>query len=191
MAINKPTQEQAENAVKTILEYIGENPAREGLKNTPARVVRSFQEIFSGYNIDPESVLNKIFFEKANFHDFVILKEIRFKSVCEHHMLPIIGTVDIAYIPGNSIVGISKLARVVEVLARRLQIQEKLTSEIAETIQKKLNPFGVAVKVSAYHYCMSMRGVNQDNSMMETMHFTGEFLTNQKYRQEFFSLIKK
>jgi GTP cyclohydrolase I len=189
--MTKPTKEQAEQAIKTILEYIGEDPSREGLKNTPTRVIRSFDEIYSGYKVNPESMLETIFLEKANFHDFIILKDIKFKSVCEHHMLPIIGTVDIAYIPGDSIVGISKLARVVEVISRRLQIQEKFTSEIAETIQRKLKPLGVAVKVSAIHHCMLMRGVNQDSSMMETMHFTGEFLGNDKHRQEFFSLIKK
>ncbi|MDX1924297.1 MAG: GTP cyclohydrolase I, partial [Rickettsiaceae bacterium] len=134
-------------------------------------------------------VLETIFFEKANFHDFVILKNIKFKSVCEHHMLPIIGYVDIAYIPSDSIVGISKLARVVEAFSRRLQIQERMTAEIAEAIQDQLQPLGVAVKVSGLHHCMVMRGVNQE-SAMETMHFTGVFLSDPKHRQEFFSLIK-
>jgi GTP cyclohydrolase IA len=186
----KPTKEEALEAVRTLIKYIDDNPDREGLAETPQRVIKSFEEIFSGYTIDPCSVLDSVFFEKSNFHDFVFLKTIKFKSMCEHHMLPIIGTADIAYIPNNSIVGISKLARVVEVLSRRLQIQERMTADIAETIQKKLNPLGVAVKISSLHHCMSMRGVNQDGSLMETMHFTGVFLTNQKHRQEFFSLLK-
>ncbi len=186
----KPSQEEAIKAIRTIFEFIGEDPDREGLLKTPTRVMESYKEIFSGYKIDPALVLQTIFFEKANFHDLIVLKDIKFKSMCEHHMLPIIGHVDIAYIPRDSIVGISKLARVVEIFARRLQIQERMTSEIADAIQSQLNPLGVAIKVSGLHHCMAMRGVNQE-SIMETVHFTGEFITNLKYRQEFLLLIKK
>lgn len=185
---NKPSRSAAIQAVKTLIEYIDDNPEREGLRGTPERVINSFNELYAGYEIEPESVLNSIFFEKSNFHDFIFLKDIAFRSICEHHLLPITGTVDIAYIPGDSIVGISKLARVVDVYARRLQIQERMTADIGETIQKKLQPLGVAVKVSGLHHCMCMRGVMQ-NSKMETMHFTGEFLTNKKHREEFFSLL--
>ncbi|MDX1916794.1 MAG: GTP cyclohydrolase I FolE [Rickettsiaceae bacterium] len=186
----KPSHKEVVEAIKTIFKFIGEDPEREGLQETPKRVIKSYEEIFAGYNQDPKEILQTIFFEKANFHDFVILKNIKFKSMCEHHMLPIIGSVDIAYIPKDSIVGISKLARIVEVFARRLQIQERMTSEIADAIQYQLQPLGVAVKVSGLHHCMIMRGVNQE-TLMETMHFTGEFLTSLKYRQEFFSLINK
>lgn len=189
--MKKPSRQDALDAIKVILKYIGDDPTREGLIDTPERVIKSYDEIYAGYKQNPHDVIDSIFFEKANFHDFVILKDIKFSSICEHHMLPIIGTVDIAYIPDDSIVGISKLARVVEVTSKKLQIQEKMTVEIAETIQNKLKPLGVAVKVSAIHNCMSIRGVKQDGSLMETMHFTGVFLTNQKHRQEFFSRIKK
>lgn len=186
---NKPSKDEAIKAVKTLIEYIDDNPEREGLLGTPERVVNSFSELYSGYSTNPESVLNSIFFEKSSFHDIVLLKDIKFKSICEHHMLPIIGKADIAYIPDNSIVGISKLSRVVEVYARRLQIQESMTANIAETIQSKLKPLGVAVRISSAHHCMSLRGVMQDNANMVTMHFTGQFLKDQKHRQEFFSLL--
>lgn len=187
---SRPTHQQAQEAVKTILRYIGENPEREGLKDTPKRVVESYSELFSGYADDPERILGARFFETANFQDFVLLKTISFKSFCEHHMLPMSGHVDVAYIPDGCVVGISKLARVVEIFAKRLQIQEKMTVEIAEAIQNNLQPLGVAVKISATHSCMTERGVLQDSSIMETMHYTGVFVDDPKYRQEFLNLIK-
>lgn len=189
--MNKPTKEQAMEAVKTLLQYIGENPEREGLASTPKRVIKSYEELFAGYTKNPEEILSTRFLETANFQDLVLLRSISFNSMCEHHMLPITGKVDIAYVPDNSVVGISKLARIVDVFARRLQIQEKMTAEIAETIQSQLKPLGVAVKISALHHCMSMRGVNKENSIMETMHYTGVFTKNENYRMDFLSLVGK
>ncbi len=187
--INKPSKEEAQKAIRTLLEYIGENPDRDGLKMTPHRVIKSYSELYSGYSMNIDEILSTKFFDIAEFHDFIVLKDIRFKSTCEHHMLPIVGKVDIAYMPSNAVVGISKLARVVEVFARRLQIQEKMTAQIAESIQKHLNPEGVAVRVAATHFCMSARGVQQDNSIMDTTHYTGIFAKGAKYRQEFIKVI--
>lgn len=186
----KPSKQDAENAVRTILRYLGENPEREGLKRTPERVVRSYDELFGGYNEDISQILSSKFFDAERFQDFVLLKNIKFHSICEHHLLPITGTVDIAYIPQNCIIGISKLARVVSIFARRLQVQEKMTVQIAETLQEYLSPLGVAAKVSASHYCMNMRGVMQDDSIMETMHYTGVFVDNNRYKQEFLDLVR-
>ena len=186
----KPSKEEALEAIKTILRYIGENPEREGLKSTPERVIKSFKEIYSGYEISPKEVLNTVFFDKANFQDFVLLKKISFHSLCEHHMLPFHGFVDIAYIPNKSIVGISKLARIVEVFSKRLQIQEKMTAEIAESIQETLDPLGVAVRISSTHMCMTMRGVKNHTSEMETIHFTGVFKEKKEFREEFLSQVR-
>ncbi len=187
----KPTKNDAINAVKTLLEYIGENTNREGVLKTPERVVKSYQEIFSGYEADLDEILNVKFFEVANFQDIILLKNISFKSMCEHHMLPIIGSVDIAYVPNKAVVGISKLARVVDAFARRLQIQEKMTAEIAEAIDSRLVPKGVAVKVSAIHHCMSLRGVLKEDSIMTTLHYTGIFKKDEKYKNDFLTLVAK
>jgi GTP cyclohydrolase I len=185
----KPSKEEAKNAIKVLLKFIGEDPEREGLLKTPERVINSYEEMFGGYGKNAEEILETKFYDTSNFQDYVLLKDIYFKSFCEHHILPIIGTVDIAYVPNGSIVGISKLARIVDVFARRLQIQEKMTVQIAETLQKYLNPLGVAVRISASHSCMTMRGVLQKNTIMDTMHYTGVFTDNGKYRQEFLNLI--
>lgn len=185
----RPTKDDAIKAVKTLLEYIGENTQREGIIDTPERVVKSYKEIYSGYNADLDEIMNVKFFEVASFQDIILLKNVSFKSICEHHMLPIIGNVDIAYIPNDSVVGISKLARVVDVFARRLQIQEKMTAEIAEAIDSRLSPKGVAVKVSALHQCMSLRGVLKDDSLMTTLHYTGVFKKEEKYRRDFLTLV--
>jgi GTP cyclohydrolase I len=188
--MTKPSKQDAENAVRTILRYIGENPEREGLKRTPERVVKSYDELFAGYKEDMSRVLSSKLFDAERFEDFVFLKNIKFQSICEHHLLPIIGTVDIAYIPKDKIIGISKLARVVSIFARRLQVQEKMTVQIAEALQEYLSPLGVATKVAGSHYCMNMRGVMQDSSIMETMHYTGVFVDNDKYKQEFLNLVR-
>lgn len=181
-----------EEALRNIIDFIGDDSRRPGLAATPARVVKSYQEIFSGYQQNPAEILAAKFHEKAQFKDQVILRDIKFHSVCEHHMLPIVGTVDIAYIPGDSVVGISKLVRIVEVYARRLQLQERMTSEIAENIQKYLEPLGVAIRVQALHYCMTMRGVRQPESNMDSLHYTGIYSQNDNnYRQEFLNLIRK
>ncbi|ABE04884.1 MULTISPECIES: GTP cyclohydrolase I FolE [Rickettsia] len=191
MTIKKPTKEEAKEAVRTLLRFIGEDPNREGLFKTPDRVIKSYEEIFSGYGKNIEEILETKFSDTGNFQDFISLEGIKFTSFCEHHMLPFSGTVHIAYIPDNCIVGISKLARIVNAFAKRLQIQEKMTVQIAESVQENLKPLGVAVKISALHSCMSMRGVMQDNSIMNTMHYTGIFAEQQKYRHEFLNLTSK
>ncbi|MCC8407236.1 MAG: GTP cyclohydrolase I FolE [Rickettsia endosymbiont of Ecitomorpha arachnoides] len=199
MKLEKPSREEAKEAVRTLLKFIGEDPNREGLLKTPDRVINSYGELFSGYEKDIAEILSTKFYDTCNFQDFILLKDIKFTSFCEHHMLPFIGTVDIAYIPDNCIIGISKLARIVNVFARRLQIQEKMTVQIAESVQENLKPLGVAVKISALHSCMTMRGVMQDSMMqdsdinitMNTMHYTGIFAEQQKYRHEFLNLTAK
>ncbi|WP_341758797.1 GTP cyclohydrolase I FolE [Candidatus Tisiphia endosymbiont of Ditula angustiorana] len=189
--MKKPTAKEAKEAVKTLLRFIGEDPNREGLLKTPDRVIKTYQEVFSGYDRDVEEILTTKFYDTCNFQDFIVLKDIHFNSFCEHHMLPITGTVNIAYIPDNCIIGISKLARIVDVFARRLQIQEKMTVQIAETLQKYIKPLGVAVKISALHSCMTLRGVMQNDSIMNTMHYTGIYVEQQKYRHEFLNIISK
>lgn len=191
MSSSKPTHDEAKEAIRTLLRFIGEDPDREGLLATPDRVINSYSEMFSGYGKDVEEILTTKFYDTCNFQDFILLKDIQFHSFCEHHLLPITGTVDIAYIPNNCIIGISKLARVVNVFARRLQIQEKMTVQIAETLQKYINPLGVAVKISASHSCMTVRGVMQQDSIMNTMHYTGIFVEQQKYRHEFLNIVSK
>lgn len=199
MIVKKPSKEEAKEAVRTLLKFIGEDPNREGLLKTPDRVINSYMEIFSGYEKNVAEILDTKFYDTCNFQDFILLKDIKFTSFCEHHMLPFIGTVDIAYIPDNCIVGISKLARIVNAFAKRLQIQEKMTVQIAESVQENLKPLGVAVKISALHSCMTMRGVKQDSMMqdsdinitMNTMHYTGIFAEQQKYRHEFLNLTSK
>lgn len=191
MDLKKPTTEEAKEAVKTLLRFIGEDPNREGLLKTPDRVIKTYQEVFCGYDRDVEEILTTKFYDTCNFQDFIVLKDIHFNSFCEHHMLPITGTVNIAYIPDNCIIGISKLARIVDVFARRLQIQEKMTVQIAETLQKYIKPLGVAVKISALHSCMTLRGVMQNDSIMNTMHYTGIYIEQQKYRHEFLNIISK
>lgn len=191
MSINKPTDEQAREAVKTLLEYIGEDVAREGLIETPKRVIKSFRELYAGYEADISEILNKRFYDISTYQDIIILKNIDFSSVCEHHMLPFFGTVDIAYIPNGFVVGVSKLARLVDAFAKRLQIQEKLTAEIAESLQEHLNPLGVAVRVSASHSCMTTRGTMKGMSTLDSTKFTGLFADNASCRQEFLGLISK
>ncbi len=187
---DRPSKQEAEDAVRTLLRYLGEDPEREGLVKTPSRVIKSYDELFGGYKENISNILSTKFYEVGNFQDFVLLRNIKFHSICEHHLLPIIGTVDIAYIPKDCIIGISKLARVVSLFARRLQVQEKMTVQIAETLQTHLAPLGVAAKVSASHNCMTIRGVMQDSSVMETMHYTGVFASDHKYRQEFLDLVR-
>lgn len=169
------TKGEIESAIRTILTWIGDNPNREGLQLTPSRVLKSYEEIFSGYNQDPSKVLEKTFKEVENYDDIIFLKDILLRSTCEHHMLPIVGKAHIAYIPNKKIIGISKLARVVDIYARRLQVQEKLTAQIGNTIQECLQPKGVAVMIKAEHACMTLRGVNKPGSIMNTYHFTGIF----------------
>ena len=188
--IDKPSREDALRAIETIIKWIGDNPAREGLQDTPERVVKSYEELFQGYKQDPVTVLKKTFNDIANYDEMVIVKDIRIESYCEHHMIPILGYAHIAYIPDGKIVGISKLARVAEIFAKRLQTQELLTAQIANTINNVLSPKGVAVVIKASHQCMTTRGVNKSDSMTLTTKMIGEFKNNNDTRDEFFTKIK-
>jgi GTP cyclohydrolase I len=180
-----PTREEAEEAVRTLIKWAGDNPEREGLQDTPARVVRSYEEFFGGYNEDPEHMLSRVFEEVEGYDDLVMLKDIRMVSHCEHHMVPIIGTATIAYLPNQRVVGISKLARVIDIFAKRLQTQETMTSQIAQTIQNVLEPKGVALLVDAAHQCMTTRGVQKQGVTMVTTRFTGVFEQDKDLRDRF------
>ena len=186
----RPSREEAEEAVRTLIRWAGDNPNREGLIETPKRVVKAYEEYFSGYKKNPKSILEKTFSETGDYKDFVLLKNINFESHCEHHIAPIIGKASIAYFPNNCIVGISKLARIVNVFAKRLQTQETMTSEIANCIQLHLNPKGVAVQIIAEHQCMISRGVHKSNVGVITTHFLGEFNENSEAKKRFLSSLK-
>ena len=184
-----PTQADAEAAVRTLIQWAGDDPGREGLLDTPARVARAYKELFAGYGVDPKAYLERTFDEVGGYDELVILKDIRVVSFCEHHMLPFLGKAHVAYLPRDRVVGISKLARVVNGFARRLQIQEKLTAEIAEAIQDILDPKGVGVVIVSEHSCMTMRGVNTPGSRLTTSHLLGEVRDDPRTRQEFFDLV--
>lgn len=186
----KPTREQAEEAVRTLIRWAGDDPDREGLLDTPKRVTKSYSELFSGYDTDPKDILNRTFKEVGGYDEMIVLRNIGFSSHCEHHMLPFTGCVHIAYIPNDKVLGLSKLARLVDVYAKRLQIQEKFTAEIAGTLNDILKPKGVAVVVEAIHTCMTMRGVQKANAKMQTSKLLGLFRSDSRTRQEFFSLLK-
>ena len=183
-----PTQTQAEAAVRTLIEWAGDDPDREGLLDTPARVVRAYKELFSGYESDPRAYLERTFQEVGGYDELVILKDIRVVSFCEHHMLPFLGKAHVGYLPRNRVVGISKLARVVNGFARRLQ--EKLTAQIAEAIHDILEPKGVGVVVVSEHSCMTMRGVNTPGSRLTTSHLLGEVRDDPRTREEFLNLVR-
>jgi GTP cyclohydrolase I len=185
-----PTQSEAEAAVRTLIEWAGDDPDREGLMDTPGRVVRAYRELFSGYEADPRDYLKRTFDEVGGYDELVVLKDIRVVSFCEHHMLPFLGIAHVGYLPRNRVVGISKLARVVHGFARRLQIQEKLTAEIAEAIHDILEPKGVGVVLVSEHSCMTMRGVNTPGSRLTTSHLLGEVRDDPRTRQEFFELVR-
>jgi GTP cyclohydrolase I len=185
----RPSRAEAEKAVHTLLRWTGDDPSREGLADTPARVTRAFEDWFSGYAQDPEEYLKRTFEETEGYDDMVILKDIRFESHCEHHLAPIIGRVHVGYLPTNRVVGISKLARVVEAYARRLQVQEKMNAQIANTIQKVLKPKGVAVVIEAAHQCMTTRGVHKTGVTMVTSTMLGAFRANDVTRREFLAVI--
>jgi GTP cyclohydrolase IA len=188
-APNRPSREEAEKAVRTLLQWAGDNPEREGLVDTPARVAKAFEDWFSGYDQDPEAYLTRTFEEVAGYDDMVILKDIRFESHCEHHLAPIIGRAHVGYLPTHRVVGISKLARVVEAFARRLQVQEKMSAQIAHCIQTVLEPRGVAVVIEAAHQCMTTRGVHKTGVTMVTSTMIGDFRTNSDTRREFLNII--
>jgi len=185
----RPSREEAEKAVHTLLQWAGDDPAREGLRDTPARVVRAFEDWFSGYNEDPEEYMRRTFEEVEGYDNMIVLRDIRFESHCEHHLAPIIGKAHVGYLPNNKVVGISKLARVVEAYARRLQVQEKMNAQIANTIQKVLEPKGVAVVIEASHQCMTTRGVHKTGVSMVTSTMLGDFRTNEITRREFLAVI--
>ena len=188
-SIIRPTREEAEEAVRTLIRWAGDDPTREGLVGTPDRVVRSYEEFYSGYDEDPVEILKRTFEETDGYDEIVALRDIRFESHCEHHIAPIIGKVHIAYLPSNRVVGISKLARLVEVYAKRLQIQEKLTAQIANTIQDVLEPRGVAVVIEAAHQCMTTRGVHKPGVTMVTSRMLGAFRDDPTTRRELLAMI--
>ena len=187
--VRMPTREEAEEAVRTMLRWAGDDPAREGLLGTPDRVVRAYEEWFAGYHEDPVEILQRTFEETDGYDEMVVLREIRFESYCEHHVAAIIGVAHVAYLPDSRVVGISKLARIVEIYAKRLQIQEKMTAQIANAINDVLMPRGVAVVVEATHQCMTTRGIHKPGVSMITSQMLGAFRDNQATRREFLAMI--
>ncbi|MGB8841800.1 MAG: GTP cyclohydrolase I FolE [Aliidongia sp.] len=185
----KPSRAEAEAAVRTLLLWAGDDPAREGLHGTPERVVRAFEEHYAGYAVDPMVLLQRTFEETGGYDEMVVLKDIRFESHCEHHMEPIIGRAHVAYLPANRVIGISKLARLVEVFAKRLTIQEKMTAQIANTLNEVLHPKGVAVVIDAAHQCMTTRGVHKPGVSMQTSRMLGAFRENPTTRREFLAML--
>ena len=185
------SDEKAQEAIKTIIEWIGEDPDREGLKSTPKRVIKAFREYFKGYTEDASKFLSKTFTEVEGYDDMVIEKNISFQSHCEHHMAPIIGVAHVAYIPSSKVVGLSKLARVVEVFSKRLQTQERLTMQIAKTIMDVLQPRGVAVTIDAAHQCMTNRGVKKENTTTVTNYFLGAFKDDLSFQNRYLRYINK
>lgn len=186
----RPTRQQAEDAVRTLLAWAGDDPARDGLVNTPKRVVDAFEERFSGYRKDAAAELARTFEDVSGYSDMILLRDVRLESHCEHHIAPFTGLAHVAYLPNRRVVGLSKLARVVDIFARRLQVQESLTAQIATTIQQALAPKGVAVMITARHQCMTLRAVNQPAATMVTTHFTGVFETDEGLRDRFLQAVQ-
>jgi len=187
---NLPTELDAMNAVKTLIAWAGDNPEREGLKDTPKRVVRAYKEFFSGYGVDVSKILGKTFEEIQGYEEMVLLKNMRFESHCEHHMAPFIGIAHIAYLPNQKVVGISKIARLLDVFAKRLQTQETMTSQIAEALQSSLQPKGVAVFIDAEHQCMTTRGIHKPGTTTITTAMIGDFKKNCELEKKFLQMIK-
>jgi GTP cyclohydrolase IA len=187
--MSRPRREDAEQAIRTLLAWIGENPDREGLKATPARVASAFEDWFSGYGEDPVEFLRRTFYEVDGYDEMIVLRDIDFESHCEHHMAPIVGKVHVGYLPDRAVVGISKLARVVETFARRLQVQESMTAQIAHCIQDVLKPKGVGVVVEGVHQCMTTRGVRKRGVSMVTSQLLGHFRSDPRTRNEFLNMI--
>jgi GTP cyclohydrolase I len=188
-AAGRPSREEVESAVRTMIRWAGEDPARDGLLDTPARVARAFQEFFRGYAEDPVEILQRTFEETEGYDEMIVLRDIRFESFCEHHMAPIIGRAWVAYVPSGRVVGISKLARVVDAFAKRLQIQEKMTAQIANVINEVLRPQGVGVVLKATHHCMTTRGVHKPGTDLVTSRMLGCFRDNPMTRQEFLAMV--
>jgi GTP cyclohydrolase IA len=188
-SLKRPSRSQAESAVRTLIGWAGDDPDREGLKDTPRRVADAFEEYFAGYRLDPAEVLSKTFDEAGGYDDLVMLRDIRVQSHCEHHLAPFLGKAHVAYLPDGRILGISKIARVVEIFAKRLQTQEALTAQIADAIEKALQPRGVAVLIEAEHQCMSTRGVRQPGVQTITTRFTGALEADASYRDRFLQMV--
>jgi GTP cyclohydrolase I len=184
-----PSRAEAEQAVRTLIRWAGDDPTREGLRDTPGRVVRAYEEFFAGYGQDPREILKRTFSEVEGYDEMIVMNDIRFESHCEHHMVPIIGKVHIGYLPDKRVIGISKLARLVEVYARRLQVQEKMTVQIADTLQEVLQPKGVAVVIEASHQCMTTRGVHKPGVGLVTSRMVGAFRSDASTRREFLAVI--
>ncbi len=189
-AVERPSHDEAMAAVETLIRWAGDDPGREGLRTTPDRVVRSYEQFFEGYSIDPVEILQRTFEEVEGYDEMVLLRDIRFESHCEHHIMPIIGKAHVAYLPDKRVVGISKLARVVDAYARRLQIQEKMTAQIANSIDEVLEPQGVGVVIEAVHQCMTTRGIHKPGSAMITSRMLGRFRSDHRTRREFLALIR-
>ncbi len=187
--ISPPTQDEVEEAIRTLIRWAGDDPTREGLLDTPRRVAKSYREFFSGYEQNPSEILSRTFSETDGYDEMIVLKDMRFESHCEHHMAPIIGRAHIAYLPRKRVVGISKLARLLECYAKRLQIQEKLTAQIANTLNEELQPRGVAVVIDASHQCMTTRGVHKVGTSMVTSRMLGAFRHDPSTRREFLAFI--
>ncbi len=185
-----PDIKEVEAAVRVLIRWAGDNPRREGLLDTPSRVARSYREFFGGYDADPSLILERTFEETSGYDEMVLLKDIRIESHCEHHMVPIVGVAHIAYLPRNRVVGISKIARVVDVFAKRLQIQERMTTDIADVLQNVLDPLGVAVMIRAEHHCMTTRGVQKPGVGMVTTRLLGRFRSDPETRREFLSAVE-
>ncbi|AME25928.1 MULTISPECIES: GTP cyclohydrolase I FolE [Burkholderiaceae] len=186
---DRPSREEAEAAVRVLIKWAGDDPSREGLLDTPARVIRSYEEFFAGYAQNPRDILARTFSEVQGYDEMIVLKDIRFESYCEHHMVPIIGRAHVAYLPRERVVGISKLARLVDAFAKRLQIQEKMTAQIADTLEEVLQPLGVGVILEASHQCMSTRGVHKAGASMVTSRMLGTFRDDPSTRREFLAIV--
>lgn len=189
LLVIRPTRAQAEEAVRTLLKWAGDDPRREGLLDTPSRVVKAYEQWFRGYEEDPAAMLQRTFEEVEGYDEMVVLRDIRYESYCEHHMAPIIGVAHVGYIPTDRVVGISKLARVVDAYAKRLQVQEKMNAQIANTLYEVLKPKGVAVVLEGEHHCMSTRGVHKPGVSMVTTKMLGDFQTDRGLRREFMDII--
>lgn len=187
----RPDREVAEDAVRTLIRWAGDDPSREGLIDTPARVVRAYEEFFAGYQDDPVQILSRTFSEVEGYDEMIVMNDIRFESHCEHHMVPVIGKAHVAYLPDRRVVGISKLARLVDIYAKRLQIQEKMTVQIADTLNDVLQPKGVAVVIEAAHQCMTTRGVHKPDATLVTSRMLGAFRSDSTTRREFLAMISR
>ncbi|MCZ6476178.1 MAG: GTP cyclohydrolase I FolE [Gammaproteobacteria bacterium] len=187
--VGRPSREETEQAIRVLLGWVGENPDREGLKATPERVVKAFEEWYSGYKEDPVEYLRRTFYEVDGYDEMIVLRDIGFESHCEHHMAPIIGKVHVGYLPDRKVVGISKLARVVEAFAKRLQVQESMTAQIAHCIQDVLKPKGVGVIIEGVHHCMTTRGIHKSGVAMITSQLLGDFRSDSRTRAEFLNII--